>query len=84
MGIRFSTAIQFTKKAMKILILNAGSSSLKFCLYELPSYTVITKGVCERIGLKDSFISIKIGDKNIKKMAILSVCGFSVENSKLF
>ena len=55
---------------MKILILNAGSSSLKFCLYELPSYTVITKGVCERIGLKDSFISIKMGDKNIKKMAI--------------
>ena len=38
----------------KIIAINAGSSSLKFQLFEMPEEKVITKGLIERIGLKNS------------------------------
>ena len=38
----------------KIIAINAGSSSLKFQLFEMPSETVLTKGLVERIGIADS------------------------------
>ena len=44
---------------MKILSINAGSSSLKFTLFELPKTEAIASGVFEKIGLKDSFYTIK-------------------------
>jgi acetate kinase len=48
----------------KIIAINAGSSSLKFQLFEMPSEEVITKGLIERIGLKDSIFSITVnGEK---------------------
>ncbi|WP_062355101.1 acetate kinase [Bacillus kwashiorkori] len=48
----------------KILAVNAGSSSLKFQLFEMPEEHVITKGLVERIGLNDSIFSIKVnGEK---------------------
>lgn len=37
----------------KVMAVNAGSSSLKFKLYELPEEKVITNGVVERIGLDE-------------------------------
>jgi acetate kinase len=43
---------------MKILVLNAGSSSLKFKLYEMPEGEVVAKGAVERIGEKESEIHI--------------------------
>jgi Acetate kinase len=46
----------------KTLAVNAGSSTLKFKLFEVPSEKVITSGVIERIGLKDSIVTIKYGD----------------------
>ncbi len=36
---------------MKVLIINAGSSSLKYQLIEMDNEEVIAKGICERIGL---------------------------------
>ncbi|WP_046173484.1 acetate kinase [Domibacillus indicus] len=42
----------------KIIAINAGSSSLKFQLFEMPQETVLTKGLVERIGLSDSVFSI--------------------------
>jgi len=51
---------------MKIIAVNAGSSSLKFQLLEMPSEEVIASGVVERIGLKDSIFSIKHNDKKVK------------------
>ena len=36
---------------MKILVINAGSSSLKYQVIETETKTVITKGLCERIGI---------------------------------
>lgn len=48
----------------KVIAINAGSSSLKFQLFEMPSEEVITKGLIERIGLNDSIFSISVnGEK---------------------
>ncbi len=48
----------------KIMAVNAGSSSLKFQLLEMPEEKVITSGIVERIGMKDSVFMIKLnGDK---------------------
>lgn len=46
----------------KTMAVNAGSSSLKFQLLEMPAETVIAKGVIERIGLGDSIFTIKYGE----------------------
>lgn len=51
---------------MKILVINAGSSSLKYQLLETKSGKVIAKGNCERIGIKDPFISYKHDGKEMK------------------
>jgi len=49
----------------KILAINAGSSSLKFQLIEMPEEEVITKGLVERIGLNDGVFTISVnGEKN--------------------
>ncbi|WP_042251524.1 acetate/propionate family kinase [Leuconostoc mesenteroides] len=45
----------------KIMAVNAGSSSLKFQLLEMPEETVITQGVIERIGMDDAIITVKHG-----------------------
>lgn len=39
---------------MKVLIVNAGSSSLKYQLMEVENHKVLAKGICERIGIADS------------------------------
>ncbi len=52
---------------MKILSVNAGSSSLKFRLYDMPKEELLMKGTIERIGLSDGVYSIRIGDTKIEK-----------------
>lgn len=52
---------------MKILSVNAGSSSLKFKLYEMPEEKGLISGVFEKIGLKDSFYTIKKDEEKVKK-----------------
>lgn len=52
---------------MKILSVNAGSSSLKFTLFEMPEEKELISGVFEKIGLKDSFYTIKFDGEKIKK-----------------
>ncbi len=49
----------------KIMAINAGSSSLKFQLFDMPSENVITKGLVERIGMKDSVFTISVQDDKI-------------------
>lgn len=51
---------------MKILSVNAGSSSLKFQMYEMPEEKVLISGVFERIGLENSFYTIKLNGEKIK------------------
>ena len=48
---------------MKILVLNAGSSSLKYQLFQMESSEVLAKGTCERIGA-GGFITHKRGGKS--------------------
>ncbi len=52
---------------MKIIVLNCGSSSIKYQLFNMPSKDVIAKGVVEKIGLNGSFIKHKkTGDEQVK------------------
>ncbi len=49
----------------KILVLNCGSSSIKYALYNMDDKSVITSGGIEKIGLPDSFITVKLnGEKH--------------------
>ena len=50
---------------MKIIILNCGSSSIKYQLVDMPENKVIAKGLVEKVGLKDSVIKHKT-DTGIK------------------
>ena len=55
----------------KYLIINAGSSSLKFSLYEMPSAEEIVNGYVQKIGEGDSFYELKYnGKKDIKEKDI--------------
>ena len=51
---------------MKILCVNAGSSSLKYQLYEMPEEKVLISGYIEKIGLEDSFWTTKVNGEKIK------------------
>lgn len=51
---------------MKILSVNAGSSSLKFQAYEMLEEKVLISGVFERIGLDNSFYTIKLNGEKIR------------------
>ena len=48
----------------KTIAINAGSSSLKWQLYEMPDEVVLAKGLIERIGLKDSVSTVKFDDRS--------------------
>lgn len=54
----------------KTLAVNAGSSSMKWQMYEMPEEKVLAKGLIERIGLKDSIVTVKFGEQ--KKNAFLT------------
>ena len=52
---------------MKILVLNCGSSSIKYKLFDMDSQSVIAQGGIEKIGLPDSFLKLTLpnGEKKI-------------------
>ena len=52
---------------MKILCVNAGSSSLKFQVYEMPEEKVLINGYIEKIGAEDCFWTIRINGEKEKK-----------------
>ncbi len=60
----------------KILVLNSGSSSLKYQLFNINdnNYQVIAKGKADRIGINGSFVEIKItgGEKRTREIALPS------------
>lgn len=59
---------------MKILVINAGSSSLKYQLIDMNDEKVLAKGNCERIGTNEAFIGFKApnGDKIERKAQMLN------------
>ena len=50
------------KNKMKVLVINAGSSSLKYQLIDMTDESVLAKGNCERIGTDGAFIGFKTDD----------------------
>lgn len=49
---------------MKILVLNCGSSSLKYQLIDMDNESVLAKGLCERIGIEGSMLTHKPAGKD--------------------
>lgn len=56
---------------MKTLVINAGSSSIKFQVFEMPEEKVLISANFERIGLDKSFYSLVKAEEKIKKEAVL-------------
>ena len=65
----------------KIIAVNAGSSSLKFKLFEMPAEVVVTEGVVERIGMDDAIFTIKVD--GVKHSETLPIKDHSVAVNKL-
>ena len=55
----------------KYLVINAGSSSLKFSLYSMPDVTEIVNGLIEKIGNKDSSYTLKFNNQKIEKSVFI-------------
>ncbi len=64
---------------MKILCVNAGSSSLKFQVYEMPEEKVLISGYIEKIGLEDCFWNVKVNGQKIKSERYLKNHSEAVE-----
>ena len=52
---------------MKILTINAGSSSMKFSVIELPQEKELINGYFERIGMDGSFYNVKINGEKLHR-----------------
>lgn len=62
---------------MKVLVVNAGSSSLKYQLFETENGAVLAKGICERIGI-DGIIEHRLGENGEKNKRELSMPNHAV------
>ena len=51
---------------MKILVINAGSSSLKYQLIDMDTNEVMAKGLCERIGIDDSILNHTVNGEKLQ------------------
>ena len=52
---------------MKVLVINSGSSSLKYQLIDMATEEMLCKGLCERIGIEGGIVTHKVGDKSFVK-----------------
>ena len=52
---------------MKILVLNCGSSSIKYALYNMDDKSVMTSGGAERVGLDGAFVKVKLANGEKKQ-----------------
>ncbi len=50
---------------MKTLVLNSGSSSIKYCLFDMTDQAVVASGIIEKIGAADSLHQFKISDNGL-------------------
>ena len=55
----------------KYLVINGGSSSLKFSMYEMPDEELLISGYFEKIGFGDSFWTIKINGEKLERVGYL-------------
>jgi len=60
---------------MNILIINSGSSSIKFQLIEMPSEALVCSGLVERIGHKDAILNYKTNTVSLKQISSIETHG---------
>ena len=65
---------------VKIISINAGSSSLKFTLFEMKDESVIASGIYERIGMEGSCYTIKYNGEKISEEVVLESHTDAVKN----
>jgi acetate kinase len=53
---------------MKVIVMNCGSSSIKYQLFDMPSTTVLAKGLVDKIGLKGASIKHNLFDGTVLKL----------------
>lgn len=58
---------------MKILVINCGSSTIKFQLYDMEENKVLAKGRCDQVGLKESYLIYKNIDKSIEFEKVIPI-----------
>lgn len=60
---------------MKVLVLNCGSSSIKYKLFEMTTKEVLAQGGIEKIGLPGSFLKLTLpnGEKKILERTYLNI-----------
>jgi len=68
---------------MKVLVINCGSSSIKYQLFEMSNESVIAKGLAEKIGLPEGCIDLKITGKEGKIEVNLPLPNHSVALNKI-
>ena len=56
---------------MNVLVINAGSSSLKFQLINVESQTVLAKGLCDRVGSDDAVLKHGLGENEVSTSAAM-------------
>ena len=57
---------------MKILVLNCGSSSIKYKLYDMTDESVLAQGGAERVGLDEAFV--KVTSKDGRRKRLCTIC----------
>ena len=57
---------------MKILVLNCGSSSIKYALYNMDDKSVMTSGGAERVGLDGAFVKVKLANARKSRLCMTS------------
>ena len=67
---------------MKILVINCGSSSLKYQLIDMEGEKVLCKGLCERIGMESSMITHEANGQKATS-GIGSTCGHTWSHGSL-
>jgi acetate kinase len=68
---------------MKILVINCGSSSIKYQLFNMENESVIAKGLAEKIGLPEGCIDLKITDEDKKIEVVLPLPNHAVALDKV-
>jgi acetate kinase len=58
---------------MKILVINCGSSSVKFKIFEMPEEKLLAEGIVEKIGEEESLFSYSRGEKEVCKKKPIQV-----------
>jgi len=69
---------------MKVLVLNCGSSSIKYQLFDMTTTTVLAKGLVQRVGMAGSTIDYRKGDDGKKKVYDCDVLDHKIGIAKIF